>query len=321
MILSPNQIQELLSILDRYTLTFIAYNVGTQVLSTKDKSILTNAGVDYKSIPKDISVVEHAFKFGLLSEALGKAAVTNMNYEQLKQYIKTGKMFKLNALETAALRNIKMQTYNDITRLTSRIKSQITDELVFADKKRHTVKHSKLVMDAAAKAIADRKSVTEVTSIIGKKTQQWNRDLARISDYVMHTAFDEGRAMMVQRKKGADALVYKDVYAGACPHCQRLYTTAGVGSQPILFKLYDLKQNGTNVGRKVKELKPVIGPTHPYCRCTLMDPPNGFTLEGLKTGEWYWDGSQFVHDKTKWTRKVKRRSKVKVTVNGKTTEI
>lgn len=322
MLFTPNQIQELLSIIDKYTVTFLAKKVGTTILSQEDKQRLSSFGVSYKDINSADSNVEQAFKFGLLSDAIGHAAAKSLSYDKFKNMIQSGTFIPLNNFEKRALESVKYQTYNDIKGLTGKMKQDFSSQLVFADKKLNQVRHSKTVTQIAARAIEHRKGVQQMTLELGKMTGQWNKDLGRISDYVLHTAFDEGRAYGFERRNGIDALVYKDVYPGACRHCQKHYLSAGIGSMPKIFKLSELKANGTNVGRKAIEYKPVVGPLHPWCRCTLERVPLGFTEEDLKNGIWEWDGSQFVKVKgAKPTRRVQRTSKVKVTVNNQTVEV
>ena len=57
------------------------------------------------------------------------------------------------------------------------------------------------------------------------------------------------------------------------------------------------------------------------CRCTLMNVPTGFDKKQYEEGVWIWNGSDFVKDRSKVKRKVKRNSKVTVTVNDKETVI
>lgn len=323
MYLSPTQLHEMLAIIDRYTVLFIAHNVGTKVLSEQDRAILKINGVDISKIQDTSSKVYEAYKFGMLSQVLDKAVLNNMTYNQMKKNI--SQLTPLTTIEKRALDNLQFQTYQDVQKLGQKIKSDVSDTFVIADKKRHTVKHTKLVTDAAREAIEKRKYTSEVVSILGEKTGMWDRDLRKIADFTLHTAFDEGRISQIQREDGDDGLVYKDVYSGACQHCQKLYLTAGIGSEPIIFTVSTLKGNGTNVGRKTNEWLPVIGPVHPWCRCTIERVPRGFTLEDKKLGIWYWDGTMFIKDWEKAgklrERKVERRSKTRVTVNGGTTEI
>lgn len=316
MLLNPDQIAELLKIVEKYTLVFISHKIGTNVLSEEQIGTLKSYGVDTLKIQTQ-STVQQAFAFGILSTVLNEPSLHNLSFESLKEKVANNKLLSpLNTLEKNALESLQLQTYNDVNKLSNTIKSDIVETLVFVDKQNNTVQHSKIVTDAVKEAIEQRKSVTRVVSIIGEKTEQWNKDLGRIADCVMHQALDEGRAMGYERAGGKDVLVYKDVFPFACKHCQRLLLTAGIGSQPIVFKLSELRANGTNIGRKVDEWKAVVGFLHAYCRCLLKNCPSGMTLEGLESGLWYWDGKNFVVDKTKWERKVQRTSKIGVTVNG-----
>jgi hypothetical protein len=321
MIFTPQQIVEILQIVDRYTLTFVAHHVSPDILSDQDKEVLRSSGIDLTGIPIDRSNVTQAFKFGILSTTLQDPTVRSMSYQQFKSYLSSGKMFSLNPLELSALNNLQYQTYRDVSKLSGKVKDDITDTLVHADRKNHTVKHSKTVTDAARRAVENRKGVADIVSTIGRKTEKWDKDLGRIADFTLHTAFDEGRAMGYVKEKGDHAIVYKDVYPGACPHCIRAFLKGGAGSEPKLFKVSELRANGTNVGKKVGDWLPVIGPHHPWCRCTLMDTPRGFTVADYNAGKWYWNGKDFERDMSKFERKVNRNSKVNVTVNGKTTQI
>jgi len=315
MIFNPNQINELMGILERYTLTFVAKHVGTNILTKQEIGLLKSSGIDISKIVSNTSKIQQAFKFGLLSDAIGNKNAKNMTYEGFKEFLETGKFIELTPLENRALTSLKYQTYSDINKLSSKMKSDISNQLVIADKKNHTIKHSKRVTDIARRTIEHRKGVSHMASELGHMTQNWNKDLGRISDYVMHTAFDEGRAAGFQKRSlGKDPLVYKDVYPGACKHCTKHYLTGGVGSIPKIFKLSELKDNGTNVGKKVNEWLPTIPPIHPWCRCTLERLPFGFTEKGLVNGEWEWVGNSFIRTSKEKERK---RKKIKITVNGK----
>ena len=125
----------------------------------------------------------------------------------------------------------------------------------------------------------------------------------------MHTAYEEGRAANIEYELGKDAIVYKDVYPGACRHCIRLYLTNGFGSQPRLFKLSALRANGTNIGRKPVDWLAVLGPIHPWCRCTLNKLPPGYKWDD-KTKDFVPPANYVIGD---W-----RKSKIKITIGDKT---
>ena len=150
MILSAQQISEVLEIIDRYTLTFITHHVSPDVLTVSDKAILNKAGINIKNIPVNRSNVTQAFRFGMLSQALQDSAAKAMSYEQFKNYLKAGKLFKLYVAEQSALKSLQYQTYRDVLKLGSRIKDGIADAFVHVDKKRGIIQHSKTVTDAGS---------------------------------------------------------------------------------------------------------------------------------------------------------------------------
>lgn len=72
-----------------------------------------------------------------------------------------------------------------------------------------------------------------------------------------------------------------------CNHCRRLYV--GPDGAPRIFRLAELEANGSNVGRKVGEWRPVVGPTHPHCLPpeTLVLTPTGYQrIDTLKPGDY-----------------------------------
>lgn len=317
--LTPNQIEELLLVLDKYTWTFLAHHVGLEVLTTDQKFLLQRSGVSLQNLTRASYNIEHGFKFGIISESLGEAVSKGMNYSQLKAYLESGKFSGLSKLESDALQSIKYQTATDINKLGQRVKDDIRNKFVQVDRVKNTIRHNAAITNMAKKALEDKKYVREMMSLIGESTGKWNNDLGRISDYVLHEAFDQGRLAGAVREKGDDALVYKDVYPGACPQCIKAFLIGGAGSQPLLFKASELKANGTNVGRKQADWKPVVGPLHPWCRCTTQQAPDGITIQALQQGKWEWSGTVFRRVKQKEERR--KRSKVKVTIGNKTIEV
>lgn len=304
---SPEQIAELSEIIDRFALVFIAEQIGPDFLSQREKDLLRKHGIDVNTLPQTY-VFEHAFKFGILSEALGNKQAKGMNYEQFKEFVNSGKFIPLTDIEQGALDYVKMRGASDLRGLGNKISKDFSHTLIEGDR-RARLQYEKLIKKETEQAIINRKSATYLASELGHKTGDWARDFDRIADYVMHEAYDNGRAMSIIRRYGPDAEVFKDVYEGACKHCIRLYLTGDIHSEPKLFKVSVLIANGNNIGVKVADLKPVIGATHPYCRCTLNFKP------GYST--WSVAQRQFVltSNRDQFSPAIRnRKSKVKVTI-------
>lgn len=284
MILLPSQINELLQIIEGNQLMVIGRELGIDFLTELDKELLLRSGVDLDALYEESGdVFNLQFQLGMLAESLGAAKVNKLTFDQLKEYIKHGDYIPLTARELASISAIKNQTFTDLKKLGGSIFQDINQILGEATLK-NQVEFIKQELEAG---FLNKANVTEIAHTIAEKTGDWSRDFERIVAYNSHLAFEEGKAAMIQRDAGdADPLVYKTVFEGACEHCQNLYLTNGIGSQPKIFKLSELRANGTNIGRKVKDWKAVLGPVHPFCRCLLNHLFSGY--------KWDKDKKRFV---------------------------
>jgi len=302
--LNSEQIQEIKEIVTHFHLLFIAKQVGSEILTEKDKKLLNGVGFKKSDFPKE-GKIEEQFKFGMLSAAVKEAGIKELTFNQFKKFLSEQKFLPLTQLEQEALQYVKLQTYNDIKGLGDKMSKDFTQIIIDGDK-RKKFRAQKAIKQQIERAIIERKSIKELSLELSKSTGNWAKDFDRVADYVMHDAFDMGRAMQILKTKGKDALVYKDVKPEACEVCQKAYLTKGLGSKPIVFNLQKLVFNGNNIGRKKAEMRPVVGPMHPWCRCTLQTISIGME----------WDDKTKAFDKP---ISVKRRteSKIKIKVNGK----
>lgn len=60
-----------------------------------------------------------------------------------------------------------------------------------------------------------------------------------------------------------------------CKHCKKAYLMEDEVT-PRVFRLSDLKANGSNYGLKTADWVPTLGSLHPNCRCSLSEIPQGF---------------------------------------------
>lgn len=294
--LTPEQIKVLMDVIDQHYILFSAQNIGVEVLTNEEKRILTSSGIDLKELKNTGSYIDQAYKFGILSDAISDKRAKKMKYGEFLNFVESGKFIPLNQREEETLSILKDRAYNDVRVLGGKTSKEVKE----------------IILNEGMKTISERGSLNQMVSQIGHAGEKWDQDFGRISDYVLHYSFDHGRAANITRGYGGGAQVYKDVYAGACRHCIRLYLTAGIGSAPKLFPVQELVDNGTNIGVKAENWMPVVGATHPWCRCTINHVPEGF----------YWDEEKqrFVPPKNKDFR-LKRESKVQVTIGDETKEI
>lgn len=270
MIFNFNQIQDMLSILRSHELVFIATQIGPSYLTATDKAVLLAAGVDLNKFTDANGVVEHAFLFGILATAISDSRAKKMTYQQFQKFLASGGYVPLTKQQQYALAQMKTRAYNDITNLGNRMRNAVSNTVVNNNRKQAALVQ-KMIRGKVLKAIELRQSARQLASELANASQDWEVDWQRIASYLMHEAYNTGRAAAIEEAAGPDAEVYFDVYPGACQRCRELYLTDpdNPDSEPKIFKLSDIRANGSNIGRKVAQWLPSIEPTHPYCRCTL----------------------------------------------------
>lgn len=307
MVLTPKQVIELNEIIDKYVSKFIAQNVNHKFLTEAEKKILTKAGINWSTITPTVT---NAFRYGILSSALGDIRANKLDYEQFKKFVKNKQFMPLDAREMRALQTLETQAYNEIKGLGNKIKTGMSNITVEADKKLRK-QYEATIKDKAKEAVLNRKGIKELSSDIGHAMGDWSRDLDRMSDYILHEAHDQGRAYGIMRHTGnSDPKVWKRVLDQACAHCTRLYLTGGPGTEPKIFKLSELLSNGNNIGVKAANWKPVIGPTHPWCRCQLEYYEEGAEWDASRstfvfTGKQLTGRAKSIYDKLKKTKAIK----------------
>lgn len=263
------QIQELLDIIANNNMIFIASKIGPDYLKEEEKARLIGLGINpYHIYRPENDFFLTQFHLGLISDAIGTFEADKLTFNDLKKYFLSGKYIPLSEIERNAINSVKTQCLSDIRALEGRIFRDVNNIIDRVNKNNRTA-YEEVIREGIKQGLEDKKTPRQIASELGHKTGDWTRDFKRITEYVSHQAFDEGRAAMIERKKGAEAKVYKNVFDGACKYCIDLYMENGIGSQPKIFLLTELKNNGTNIGRKPKDWLPIIGSTHPYCRCTL----------------------------------------------------
>ena len=271
MILTPQQVEELLGIIERNQLLTIGQNLGTEFFTDADKTLLDKYEIDWRDLySPEVDSTFTSFHFGMLSQAIGDIKAKGITYKSLKEYIKSGNYIPLTIREEAVLSHIKAQSFSDIKSLSGRVFKDINQILLNTSLEGQRG----FIREEVGKGNELKQTMRQIANEIASKTGDWSRDFDRIVTYSSTAAFEHGKAQMIEHYAGEeDPTVYKTVFEKACKHCIRLYLTGGVGSEPRLFKLSELRVNGSNIGRKVDEWKPTVDPIHPYCRCVLHHAP------------------------------------------------
>lgn len=260
MIFNPNEIQQLFNIVDYRLARVVADILGKEFLTDEDKRILDDFNFKWEIELKKIPPYYQSYIFGRLAGVLNQEQLRSLNYTDVEKYIERGQYTKLTSREKATYRAAGTRTYSYIKGMGNRVKETLSNSI-----SEEELKYTVAIKENIEQGVLERKSVQNIVSSLGNQLSDWNKDWGRIVETEMQNVYQLGVAQTIVDKHGADALVYKDVFPGACTHCRQLYTTAGSGSKPRIFKLSSLIANGDNTGRKARDWKPVIGATHPFC--------------------------------------------------------
>jgi len=301
LIFTKTQVENLLEIIDLHTSMFVVTQMGKDVLSTYDKYILTKFGFDISKITREYPPYLQSFIFGRLTSWLSDNQANSIAYSDFKTYLDSGQYFPLTQKEKSLYDISINRSYKHIKNLGDKRKDEFTKQISEEDIRREL-----------SGSIKDRSSIETIISNWGHQTGNWNRDYGRIAETELNSIFQLGRALQIEKRFGLEQKCYKTVYAQACRHCIKLYLTQGIGSQPKIYTLKQLLENGSNIGRRVDEWKAVIESTHPYCRCQLYHIPEG-TI---------WNNEKQMFDwPEKYERKIDRKSKITITVGSKVFQV
>lgn len=269
MIFTPEEIQQLFNIIDYRLARVVADVLGRDFLTPQDESLLKQFGFDFKEEIKHIPPYYQAFIFGRLAGILSPDQLNTLNYGDVKEHVEKDQYQKLTKREKAEYAAAATRTYGYIKGMGDRVKktlgNSVSEEEIKNAVEERRIEELSVIKKEHERGVLERRSVQAIVSSIGSQLKDWNRDWGRIVETEMENIFLLGVAQTIMEEHGSDALVYKDVFPGACSHCRHLYTTGGSGSEPRIFKLSSLIANGDNIGRKARDWKPVVGATHPYC--------------------------------------------------------
>lgn len=307
--LIPQQVTELLEMIDRNQALVLGREFGIEYLTSYELQLLNDVGIDLETLYSfQNDTIYKSFHFGLLADSLAELSLAKtLQYKDLYQYIKSGKYIPLTEVEKATIQSVKNQSLASLRGVKTKIFQDVYGILNFPTREAQ----EQFIKKEVARGVEYKKTTRQIANEIAHKTGDWSRDFDRIVQYMSQSAYEHGKAAKLEREHGEDAYVYKTVYYGACKHCIRLYLTNGLGSEPKVFKLSELKANGSNIGRKVADWLPTLDPLHPYCRCTLM------FISGQKNFVWNKDKQSFEYTVTPVSSEKRARPKVRAVVGGK----
>lgn len=244
-----------------------------------DKELLKKLGIP-ENAP---DMIKNAFVLGKIIKMMSDKELSKLSFEQLKD---RARKMSLSPVEQSSLDYARNNAARYVTGLGNKIKDQITGQINNANvQSTLEVVQREIIKDKVEQSILKQQIRSKLASELGHALDDWKRDWMRVANTETWNAKLHGEVMTILRgeaiysnTKGGDTLVFRRPAPDACSHCKRLYLKRD-GVTPKVFKLRDLISNGTNVGKKVNEWQPIVGTTHPHCRCPIAVLPEGFGFD------------------------------------------
>lgn len=275
-VLTEKQLKEIADIIDRHIGVMIHITSGD---GKPDKELLKKLGIP-ENAP---DMIKNAFVLGKIIKMMSDKELSKLSFEQLKD---RARKMSLSPVEQSSLDYARNNAARYVTGLGNKIKDQITGQINNANvQSTLEVVQREIIKDKVEQSILKQQIRSKLASELGHALDDWKRDWMRVANTETWNAKLHGEVMTILRgeaiysnTKGGDTLVFRRPAPDACSHCKRLYLKRD-GVTPKVFKLRDLISNGTNVGKKVNEWQPIVGTTHPHCRCPIAVLPEGFGFD------------------------------------------
>lgn len=261
MALTKKQLDELLAIIDRHMLTFMVDTLGPQTLDAEELERMKSLGLLKENVKH---MVVDATEYGRLVAILPEDVRKKLSPSDIEKLVK-----KLRPMTSVEKRAIEYATTN----VGEHIRG-LRDAMLKDTKTAVAGQALKAVRESVVSAVADRKTVKELKTILFDRFDDRNRDWQRVASTEMNDAIQFGIAAEIKKTSDDDEeqRVFKRPNPDACKHCLRLFLQPD--GTPKIFKLNELAYS--NVGKKAADWVPTIGVVHPWCSCQLHVIPEGF---------------------------------------------
>lgn len=279
LMLTPEQFEQIRGIVNRYHQAVIYAFCGESALPREVVEALRVAGIPLWEVT---SVLEQAYLFGVMLSTMPDPGEVKTSYAAFKDRLEHRRFLPLSQEESAAVRRaLKGAQY--VKGLGNRIDEQTGQVLIEVDQAQRA-RTEEVIREETAAAIQRRQTGQTLRSRLGQATGEWTRDLHRIAVTEMMNAVQEGRADVIAKEYGEDALVFKRPHPDACEACKAAYLTED--GKPRIFRLSEIRNvtNAVDPARPGKRRRrrawiPTAEVLHPHCRCDLEFIPPGWTFD------------------------------------------
>lgn len=127
----------------------------------------------------------------------------------------------------------------------------------------------KIIREEVGAATLTKDQAREVARRIRQRSGDLARNFERIAETELQATHNEGQIAQAVELDGEDARVARIPESGACGYCTRAFIDPET-QRPYIFKVAQLIENGTNIGRRRADWRPSLYPMHPNCRCDTI---------------------------------------------------
>ena len=287
---TPQQLAALQQIIVDYHLAFVITQVGPAYVPPEAVQRLIDIGIlpqdlayTYQPAPGELppearKVIADAYNYGKMMG--GTPAMRPHAREMTAASFRRRREPPLSPQEKAARTWIQQHAAEEIKGLGNTVASDFTTIAIENDAELKA-RYQQAIREEIDINVARRDQWRKAASELGHKTGDWARGFKRIAATEKQKAMQEGFVGALIEKEGDPETIFvaKQPAPDACDDCVRLHLVAGPGSNPRIFKLSQLIANGSNIGRKRRDWKAVVGTVHPWCGCEIVHVPAGWEFD------------------------------------------
>lgn len=265
MLLTPEQIERIRAIIRDASaaMALVVFDIRPDAATIKR---LRDEG--YISDEESLKIIEQGYNHGLAMAA--HPPVEKMQYHELTKYLKEHAQ-PPTPREVAAAKFAKERAGNYCVGLGYRYADQMGRSVLQHSAELEQQKRT-IIKTETERAIAEHRTQGELRTALRQATHEYARDWDRIANTEMQQAQQEGFFDATTSKHGAEAMMAKIPDPSACHQCRRL--VLGPDGKPLIKPASWWEKNGaTNVGRRARDWKAVVGAIHPHCRCQFVRVP------------------------------------------------
>jgi hypothetical protein len=290
MVLTDTQIKAIKDIINKHFNRFLISTIGPEAVSDEEIRKLAEQGELDNIIRKD-DYFRLAYLLGKLRGTAGEDP-SNISVNQFKQNLSTNPP-GLTQSDLLSIDHAKKNAANFIDGLKDNTEKIMEGIIRDNNYEAQLEQLNETVRPALERLLREGTNVRELVNDLRNKTNDiqtdWKRILVTELNKIHNRASINEIAHRNKGKSNDDILVYciGPLDAFTCSECIKFYHDGGSYK---IYRLSELKANGTNYGKKRTAWSASVPPLHVSCRHRLVELPQGFSLD--ENGKVYFVGPE-----------------------------